>query len=170
MIEDVVTAAGGRVLRTPVGEAHVAGAMLEHDSIIGGEGNGGVIDLRVGPIRDSLVGIALVLQLLARTGKTVSQLVAGLGAYVMHKDKFAAEPEQAEQIMKLAKQRFADARVDTSDGCRFDFEEGWIHLRTSNTEPVMRVIVEARDEGAARRYLDAFADLRAKAMEGTRVG
>ncbi len=75
MIDDIAEKVGGQVVRTAVGEAHVAAAMFEHDCIIGGEGNGGVIDLRVGPIRDSLVGIALVLQLMAETGKTVSQLV-----------------------------------------------------------------------------------------------
>jgi phosphomannomutase len=170
MIDDIARAAGGRVVRTPVGEAHVASAMLEHGCIIGGEGNGGVIDLRVGPVRDSLVGIALVLQLMARTEKTISQLVADVGRYAMHKDKFTAEPDQARQIMDLAQERFAEARVDTSDGCRFDFEDGWIHLRTSNTEPVMRVIVEARDETVAGRYLDACAAIRTEVLEGSGVG
>ena len=89
MIDDVARRAGGSVIRTPVGEANVANAMIEHHCIIGGEGNGGVIDLRVGPIRDSLVGIALVLQLMAETGKSISQLVQEIGGYSMHKDKFA---------------------------------------------------------------------------------
>ena len=76
MIDDIAKAAGGRVIRTPVGEANVASAMIKNNCIIGGEGNGGVIDLRIGPIRDSLVAMAFALQLLAETGKTVSQLVA----------------------------------------------------------------------------------------------
>ena len=70
MIDDIADAAGCEVIRTPVGEANVASAMIENKCVIGGEGNGGVIDLRVGPVRDSLVGIALVLQMMAETGKT----------------------------------------------------------------------------------------------------
>jgi phosphomannomutase len=164
MIDDVAKAAGGRVVRTPVGEANVAGAMLANDCIIGGEGNGGVIDLRVGPIRDSLVAMALVLQLMAQTGRTVSQLVRQIGRYYMHKDKFAADAGQAERILARTKQRFAGAALDTSDGCRFDFDDGWVHLRTSNTEPVMRIIVEARDEAAARRYIEAVSEIRESAL------
>ncbi len=160
MIDDVARRAGARVIRTPVGEANVAGAMLDHKCVIGGEGNGGVIDLRVGPIRDSLVGISLVLQLMTETGKTISQLVQEIGGYSMHKDKFAADSRQAAGIMTLATERFADAALNTADGCRFDFPDGWIHLRTSNTEPVMRVIVEARDEPTARRYIEAVSEIR----------
>jgi phosphomannomutase len=134
--------------------------MIEHNCIIGGEGNGGVIDLRVGPIRDSLVGIGLVLQLMAETGKSISQLVQEIGGYSMHKDKFAADAQQARQIQELALARFDEATVNVADGLRLDFPDGWIHLRTSNTEPVMRVIVEAKDEPTARRYLQAVADMR----------
>ncbi len=165
MIDDIAQKAGGRVIRTPVGEAHVAAAMLEHNCIIGGEGNGGVIDLRISPIRDSLVGIALVLQLMAetsgpRTGQTISQLVSEIGGYYMTKDKFAADQAQAEQILNSAKKVLTDAKLDTTDGCRFDFEDGWLHLRASNTEPVMRVIVEATDQRTAQRYIDAVSNIR----------
>jgi phosphomannomutase len=160
MIDDVARRAGGSVIRTPVGEANVANAMIEHNCIIGGEGNGGVIDLRVGPIRDSLVGIGLVLQLMAETGKSISQLVQEIGGYSMHKDKFAADAQQARQIQELAVAKFDDATMNVADGLRLDFPDGWIHLRTSNTEPVMRVIVEAKDEATARRYLQAIADIR----------
>jgi phosphomannomutase len=165
MIDDVARRVGARVIRTPVGEANVAQAMIDHQCVIGGEGNGGVIDLRVGPIRDSLVGIALVLQVMARTGRSVAQLVQEIGGYSMHKDKFAADAEQARRIMELAVGRFPTAVVDTSDGYRLDFPDGWIHLRTSNTEPVMRVIVEARDEPAARRYIQAIADIRKSILD-----
>jgi phosphomannomutase len=154
MIDDIAEKAGGRVIRTAVGEANVAGAMIEHDCIIGGEGNGGVIDLRVGPIRDSLVGIALVLQLMAETGKTISQIVDEIGGYYMIKEKFAVEPDRTEQILERAKKTFSHAKLNTIDGCRFDFENGdWIHARTSNTEPVIRFIVEAKDESSAQEYI-----------------
>lgn len=160
MIDDVAASAGGRVIRTPVGEANVANAMLENDCVIGGEGNGGVIDLRVGPIRDSLVAMALVLQLMVETGQTISQLVRQIGGYVMVKDKFAADASQAERIIDLTRQRFPDAVPNDSDGCRLDFDDGWLHLRTSNTEPVMRLIVEASNEAAVRRYVKAVSAIR----------
>jgi len=162
MIDDVAEKAGGKVFRTPVGEANVAAAMLKHKCIIGGEGNGGVIDLRVGPIRDSLVGIALILELMAETGKTVSELAGEIGGYYMSKDKFAADKSQAERIIDSAKKIFAEAKVNTADGCRFDFDDGWVHLRTSNTEPVMRIIVEAKDKSTAQKYIDAVLDIRKK--------
>lgn len=167
MVDDVAKAAGGRVVRTPVGEANVAKAMIENDCVIGGEGNGGVIDLRVGPIRDSLVAMALVLQLMAETGKSVSQLVTEIGSYSMHKEKFAADASQAGQIIDLAKARYAGAPVNTSDGCRFDFDDAWVHLRSSNTEPVMRVIVEANDDATVRRYLDEVAEIRMSVLGQT---
>ena len=164
MIDDVAEKVGGQVIRTAVGEANVAAAMLEHDCIIGGEGSGGVIDLRVGPVRDSLVGIALVLQLMAETGKTVSQLVGEIGGYYMSKDKFAADKSHAKQILNLANRTFADAKLDTTDGCRFDFDDGWLHLRVSNTEPVMRVIVEAKDRRTAEKYVDAVLKVRKEVL------
>jgi phosphomannomutase len=154
MIDDVAEAAGGTVLRTPVGEANVAQAMIKHKCVIGGEGNGGVIDLRVGPVRDSLVGIALVLQMMAETGKTIGTLAKEIPAYCMIKEKFTADKALAQKILAKAKEAFADARLNTADGYRFDFEGAWLHLRTSNTEPVMRVIVEARDEVTAKKYLN----------------
>jgi phosphomannomutase len=160
MIDDIGRQAGCEVYRTAVGEANVAEAMVSHNCIIGGEGNGGVIDLRVGPIRDSLVGIGLVLQLMAETGKSISCLVDEIGGYYMSKDKFRAEKDEAEKILKAAKQRFADAKIDMTDGCRFDFADGWLHLRRSNTEPVMRIIVEAKDKTAAQKYINAVLDIR----------
>jgi phosphomannomutase len=160
MINDIAEKAGGKVIRTAVGEANVAEAMLKNNCIIGGEGNGGVIDLRAAPVRDSLVGIGLVLQLMAETGKTVSQLAGEIGGYCMKKDKFTAEKTQAEKILDAAKKVFANARLDTTDGCRFDFDDGWLHLRTSNTEPVMRVIAEAKDPAAAQKYIDTVLNIR----------
>ena len=165
MIDDIAERAGGQIIRTAVGEANVAAAMLEHDCIIGGEGNGGVIDLRVGPVRDSLVGIALVLELMAETGKTVSQLAGEIGVYYMSKDKFPADKSQAEQILDLAKKTFTGAKLDITDGCRFDFEDGWLHLRTSNTEPVMRIIVEAKDRHTAEKYVDAVLKIRKEVLD-----
>ena len=164
MIDDVAGRAGGKVIRTAVGEANVAAAMFENDCIIGGEGNGGVIDLRIGPVRDSLVGIALVMQLMAETGKTMSQLVEEIGGYYMSKDKFPADQDQAKKILESTKKIFAGAKLDTTDGCRFDFGDGWLHLRASNTEPVMRLIVEAKDRPTAQKYIDQVTAIRANTL------
>jgi phosphomannomutase len=160
MIDDIAAKAGGKVIRTPVGEANVAEAMIKNKCIAGGEGNGGVIDLRVGPIRDSLVGIALVLQLMADTGKSISELADECGNYAMLKEKFEADKALAEKIIEAAKREFSGAKVNTSDGCRFDFADAWVHLRTSNTEPVMRVIAEAPTEEAAKAYVGKVMALR----------
>ena len=165
MIDDVAERAGCNVLRTAVGEANVAQAMVNNKCVIGGEGNGGIIDLRVGPVRDSLVGMALVLELMAETGKTVSQLVDQVGCYYVDKAKFAADKATADAIIEKAKLAFPQAKINTLDGCRFDFEDGWVHLRTSNTEPVMRVIVETETEAAAKKYIDIVASIRSEIVK-----
>ena len=153
MIDDIAKAAGVEVFRTPVGEANVAQIMLQKNCVIGGEGNGGVIDLRVGPIRDSFVAMAMILQLAAETGKTISQLVAQIPAYQMTKQKFNADKEQAQEVIEKVKKTYKKAKINEIDGCRLDFEEGWVHLRASNTEPVMRLIAEFKDEDEAEPYL-----------------
>ena len=159
MIDDIAKAAGGRVIRTPVGEANVASAMLQNNCIIGGEGNGGVIDLRIGPIRDSLVAMAFTLQLLAQTGKTVSQLVGEIPRYCMTKYKFPADKAKVKRILDAVKKLFPNAKIDSSDGFRFDFPDAWIHIRSSNTEPIVRVIVESKDKTAAQKYIDAVLNI-----------
>jgi phosphomannomutase len=166
MIDDVAQAAGAKVIRTPVGEANVAHAMIEHGCVVGGEGNGGIIDLRVGPIRDSLVAMALVLQLLATEEQTVGELAGRIGGYAMLKQKFSASGEQAEKIMVQAQAQFSDAQVNTEDGCRLDLDDGWIHLRVSNTEPVMRMIIEAQDQSAAQHYADVVLKIRDAVLAG----
>ncbi len=165
MIDDIAANSESHAIRTPVGEANVAKAMLEHNCIIGGEGNGGVIDLRVGPIRDSLVGIALILQMMAETGKTISQLTDEIGGYHMIKEKFAADKNQAQKILDAAKNDFSQAKLNSSDGYRFDFGDAWLHIRSSNTEPVMRVIAEAREQSIARKYVDAILKIREKVSQ-----
>ena len=174
MLDDIALQNNSEVIRTAVGEANVADAMVKNNCIIGGEGNGGVIDLRVGPIRDSLVGIVLVLQLMAETGKSVSELVGEIGKYAMKKDKFPADKKTAEKIMQEAKKVFANAKIDTSDGFRFDFDDSsstdalsksWFNLRISNTEPVMRLIIEAKDEKTVEKYTKAVSEIRKKIAE-----
>jgi phosphomannomutase len=153
MIDDVAAAARCSVIRTAVGEANVAGAMVANNCVIGGEGNGGIIDLRVSPVRDSLVGMALVLELMAESGKSIAGLVEEIGGYYVDKAKISVDKSVAAEIIEKAKVEFADAKVNTMDGCRFDFDDGWVHLRTSNTEPVMRIIVETETAEQAAKYI-----------------
>jgi phosphomannomutase len=149
MIDDIAARFGGRVVRTPVGEANVVQAMLRENSIIGGEGNGGVIDPRIVPGRDSLVGIAYVLSLMASTGRTISQLVADLPRYQIVKEKFSCRREDADRAVEAIKAEFAGEKIDTQDGIRIDWPHAWVHARPSNTEPIMRIIAEAPDRATA---------------------
>jgi phosphomannomutase len=149
MIDDIAAKYGGRVVRTAVGEANVVQAMIREKSVIGGEGNGGVIDPRIVPGRDSLVGMAYVLQLMAGTGKTISQLVAEIPRYEIVKTKFECRREDANRAVEAVKKEFASEKVDMQDGIRIDWERAWVHARPSNTEPIMRIIAEAPDRATA---------------------
>lgn len=154
MIDDIAARHGGRVVRTAVGEANVVQAMLRENSIIGGEGNGGVIDPRIVPGRDSLVGMAYVISLMAATGKPISQLVADLPRYEIVKTKFACRREDADRAVKTIAEKFAGQAIDTQDGVRIDWPNAWIHARPSNTEPIMRIIAEAPDRRTAEEYVE----------------
>ena len=149
MLDDIAAATGSRVIRTPVGEANVVQAMLRNDSAIGGEGNGGVIDPRIVPGRDSMVGMAYVLQLMAATGKSIAQLVDEIPRYEIVKTKFECKREDANRAVEALKAEFASERVDTQDGIRIDWDRAWVHARPSNTEPIMRIIAEAPDRATA---------------------
>jgi len=153
MLDDIAKKYDGSVVRTPVGEANVVQAMLSHNAAIGGEGNGGVIDLRIVPGRDSLVGIAYVLQLIASTGKSIGQLAAELPKYEIVKTKFDCRREDAERAVEAIKRHFASEKIDTQDGIRIDWPDSWVHARASNTEPIMRIIAEAPDRAAAEKRI-----------------
>jgi phosphomannomutase len=149
MLDDVAAWFGGRVVRTAVGEANVVQAMIRENAVIGGEGNGGVIDLRIVPGRDSLVGMAMILQLMATTGRTISQLVAEIPRYKIVKTKFECGREDANRAVEALKREFASERIDTQDGIRIDWAKAWVHARPSNTEPIMRIIAEGTDRAVA---------------------
>jgi phosphomannomutase len=153
MLDDIAAAHDGRVIRTPVGEANVIDTMLRERAVIGGEGNGGVIDPRIVPGRDSLVGIAYVLQLLASTGKTLSQIVAEIPRYEIVKTKFDCRREDANRAVEALKGEFGHEKIDTQDGIRIDWDRAWVHARPSNTEPIMRIIAEAPDRATAEKRI-----------------
>ncbi len=145
--EDIAEKYGQRVVRTKVGELNVTKKMLELNLALSGEGNGGVIFPEVNATRDSLVGIAFVLELLAKEDKTVSEIANSLPKYFMRKEKIALNQDLSVLYQRM-KETFGDAKeVNELDGIRFDFiDKSWIHVRPSNTEPAVRIIGEAESE------------------------
>lgn len=143
-LRDVTAASGSQYHAAAVGEVNVVTKMKEVNAVIGGEGNGGVIypDSHYG--RDALVGIALFLTHLARTGKRISELRAGYPSYFMSKNKIILTPGlDIDGLLKTMEQRYDQVPHSTIDGLKIDFEHGWVHLRKSNTEPIIRIYSEA---------------------------
>lgn len=136
-----------------VGEVNVALSMRDVGATIGGEGNGGVIlpALHVG--RDAPVGAALLLQLLAEEGRAVSQLVNERPRYVIVKDKLDRPDVALDEVYAALRQAFPEAAADTQDGLRLDWDDRWVHLRPSGTEPIVRVIAEAPSEAEAKELV-----------------
>jgi phosphomannomutase len=129
--------------RAAVGEANVADKMLEVGALLGGEGNGGVIDPRVGLVRDPFIGMGMVLNLMAETGRKLSELVAELPIYHIVKDKYTVPRERLPELFEALTKRWPEAAVNRVDGLRLDWTDRWLHVRPSNTEPIVRVIAEA---------------------------
>ncbi|MBN9520096.1 phosphoglucosamine mutase [bacterium] len=154
MADDIARAAGCVCVRSAVGEANVVGRMRAEGAVIGGEGNGGVIDPRVGWVRDPFVGMAFILSLMAETRKPFSELVAGLPRYAMLKTKFEVPRAKLAGAFDAIQRRWPDARVNREDGLRLDGPDWWLHVRGSNTEPVVRVIAEAPTEAETKRLCD----------------
>jgi phosphomannomutase len=117
--------------------------MQEASAVIGGEGNGGVIDPRVGWVRDPFIGMGLILNLLADEGRTLAEMVASLPSYHITKTKFQLEPNLLPGWFDALRRRWPEATVNRLDGLRLDWPDRWLHVRPSNTEPIVRVIAEA---------------------------
>jgi len=143
MLDDIAAMHGGSVLRTAVGEANVAAAMKEHRALIGGEGNGGIIDPRVIHVRDSITGIALILDLLAARRQPLSAIAKSIPAYAIVKDKLPFDADLAARLVPALRHAFSEQNIDLQDGVRIDWSDRWVHVRPSNTEPIMRFIAEA---------------------------
>ncbi|HYL55694.1 MAG TPA: phosphoglucosamine mutase [Gemmatimonadales bacterium] len=160
VVEDAARTYGASVVRTPVGEVHVARAILRLGAAIGGEGNGGVMYPALHAGRDAPVAAALLLTLLAREGRRVSQVVKAAPRYAIVKAKVergAGSREEGgglERTYVALRQRFADAQVDTQDGLRLAWTDRWLHVRPSNTEPIIRLIAEAPSAPEARELVD----------------
>ncbi len=142
-----------------VGEVNVVTTMKENNATIGGEGNGGIIlpDLHYG--RDAVVGVALALSKLVESGKTLSQLKAIYPEYTIIKNKISLTPEiDVDVIINTLKTLFSQEELNTSDGLKIDFAEGWVHLRKSNTEPIIRVYAESSTSEKAHELAQKIMD------------
>jgi phosphomannomutase len=154
MVEDIARSFHCDCHRAAVGEANVVARMRDVNAVIGGEGNGGVIDPRIGWVRDPFAGMAFILSLLAEERKPFSQLVAELPQYAMLKTKFEVPRDKVAESFTALEKRWKDARINREDGLRLDGPDWWLHVRGSNTEPVVRVIAEAPTEERARELCD----------------
>ena len=162
-VEDVAARHGAEVLRAPIGEINVVERMKEAGSPIGGEGNGGIILPALHYGRDSMVGIALVLGLLAGRKEKLSRLMTLFPRYVIVKSKAPLEDiADIGSMRPRLESEFEGASVNDEDGLRFDLGEGWVHIRESGTEPVVRIIAEGRSEEEA----EALVERCARAMRG----
>lgn len=149
-LSDVTHKHGGQYIASAVGEVNVVNAMKANNAIIGGEGNGGVIVPELHYGRDAMAGIAIFLSLLAEKQMTMSALKSTYPAYEIIKDKLELTPElDLADIFSKIKKTFANERINETDGLKIDFEAGWVHMRLSNTEPIVRIYCEAGDPETA---------------------
>ncbi len=154
-LRDISEKHGGSYEAAAVGEVNVVTKMKENNAVIGGEGNGGIIYPESHYGRDSLVGTALFLMLMAENGGKVSELRASYPSYFMSKKKIQLTPDlDVDDLLKTMAEKYQKEEISTIDGVKVDFEENWVHLRKSNTEPIIRVYTEAKSQVEADELAD----------------
>ena len=163
-LRDITEKHGGQYFASAVGEVNVVAKMKEVEAVIGGEGNGGVIypDLHYG--RDSLVGVALFLSLLSERELKVSELRQTYTSYFMAKEKVELTPSlDVDNLLMKMQEKYKDEEITTIDGLKIDFEHNWVHLRKSNTEPIVRIYTEAKSQeeadALAQRFISELEEL-----------
>lgn len=154
-LKDVTEARGGKYEAAAVGEVNVVAKMKATGAVIGGEGNGGVIYPELHYGRDALVGVALFLTLLAKSGKTMTELRAQYPSYFISKNRIELTPDiDVDDVLSKIKAQYATEKVTDIDGVKIDFATEWVHLRKSNTEPIIRIYSESSDEASAQRLAE----------------
>jgi phosphomannomutase len=153
------------VYRSKIGEANVAEEMTRRGAVVGGEGNGGVMYPRINFARDSLVGMALVLHLLAETGRPVSELLAELPRSYMVKEKLACRSDRIRVALAAVRDAYAARPLDLRDGVKVTTPDGWFLVRGSNTEPIIRIVAEAETEARARGMVEEVSALVSACLE-----
>ncbi len=143
-LRDITEKAGAQYFAAAVGEVNVVKAMKEHQAVIGGEGNGGVIVPELHYGRDALAGIALFLTYLAKYGKSISMLRSTLPNYHISKNKIELTPDiDVDGVLRAVQAKYAKQPISTIDGVKIEFDKEWVHLRRSNTEPIIRIYSES---------------------------
>ena len=159
MSEDLALKYGVTFHRSAVGEANVVDSMLAHDAIFGGEGNGGPIDPAVGPVRDSFVAMAQLLDAMADRSLPIGELADELPRYEIVKTKISLDPQKVPAGLDALARHFDDARPDRLDGLRLDWPDRWLLVRASNTEPIVRAVAEAKSREAAEQLCEEAAEV-----------
>ena len=159
VLEKIAARYNCSVERTPVGEINVVQKMIDVGAKFGGEGNGGIILKEAHLGRDSLVGCAMVLNRMALTDERLSLIYAGLPQFVIVKDKLAIDGVDMDNLITAAIEKFEGAEINTEDGTKFTWDNQWIHLRKSNTEPIIRIYAEAENQDSAQKLIDKMKSL-----------
>jgi phosphomannomutase len=160
MIDDVAKQYNAKVIRTKIGEVNVAEEMVKQKAAIGGEGNGGVMHPGIGYNRDSLIGIGIVLDALSSSGKSISSIIESLPQYSIVKKKIdCSSKAEVDSLISKVKAKFADEELDMTEGIKILFKKAWVHVRASNTEPIIRVIAEAESRDRALELIKRVTDL-----------
>ena len=159
-LRDVTLKHGCEYTAAAVGEVNVTTEMKRTGAVIGGEGNGGVIYPAAHYGRDALVGVALFLTMLAKSGKKVSEIRASMPQYSIYKTKVQLTPGlDVDALLARVKEKFAGEKITDIDGVKIDFEDSWVHLRKSNTEPIIRIYSEAHEAAQAEKLADSIRDV-----------
>ena len=160
MVEDVARRFGQEVVRTSVGEGYVIDRGLEEGAVLAGEGSGGVGSLPATMAFDGLLTLGMILEHLAVSGSPPAEIARGLPQYAMRKGELPCPPDQAYRVLEHVRQHYADRVPDLTDGVRIEWDDAWLHVRSSNTEPLLRIILEGRDDTRADELFE----------EATRLG
>ena len=155
-VDDIARRYGCETFRSPVGEANVVIKMKELNAVIGGEGSGGVIYPALHYGRDALVAIGLILQSFANFNGTIAELKNTLPQYSIRKSKMEIADINPDNIIESLMNKYSNEKINTVDGLRIDFEDHWVHFRKSNTEPILRIITEAKTDKEAERFAKKY--------------
>ena len=159
-IDQIAAMYGGNVIRTPVGQTYISEGMIEFNGVIGGEGSGGVTVPELHSTHDSAAAVGLVLEGLAHAGKPLSEFIQALPPFAMLKHNLAVEPNRLYSVLQSFRAAIEREQIacDLTDGIRFVLPKGWLHVRASNTESMIRIIVEAEDMRTAQQLLGWVRD------------
>ena len=160
VIEWVASQYNAKTHYTKIGESNVTQGIKDTQATVGGEGNGGVIYPKVGWGRDSLVGMVIALKLLAERKQKVSEIVATYPKFKMLRHKFDVDNREIiNQVLEKVESKYQDHDLNTLDGVKVTRPEGWIHVRPSNTEPIVRAFIECQDEQLANEWMEEINQL-----------